>query len=334
MGLFNKKKGFGGAPSALSESEIQKKLYGEFNVGVPYVESGDRVAFKENTVASVQVREPLAEKNPATDLFSLPKEPLIEPDLPPRSVPLEPKPAETVSRHVPLRDFEKKTTPISTLADPYKRFKYNRPQVAGFAGAGKWARGVRSKVSELTRIFMDPKQVALRRVVYWGAAVLAVFFLFWGVNRLNAQREAAMSVRYTPKVVATEAQTEPPKVERGAFVPGASSQTSERPVVITPPVSKAKGTAATAVSKPAGYYVIQVVTYPNKQDADRVMNTFRNEGLRAFVKENVRPSGRVFYLVLLGGFKSEAEAQSQLTKFRAQEVARPFQDAFIKSSRA
>ena len=37
---------------------------------------------------------------------------------------------------------------------------------------------------------------------------------------------------------------------------------------------------------------------------------------------------------LLGGFRTEAEAQAQLLKFRAKEVARPFQDAFVRPSRS
>lgn len=335
MGLFHKRKGFGFSPSVLSESEIQKKLYGEFNVGAPYVEAGDRGALKDVATGSVQVREPLAEKTPANDLFSLPKEPLIEPDLPPRLVSSETKSGETVSRHVPIRNFERKTGPVSSESAPYNRFRYNRPEVNNWEVLGEWVKGFLGKVLELGRVLADPKQVALRRFVYWGAAVLAVFFLFWGVNRLNAQREAAMSVRYTAPVNVLVAQTESQTgaADAARIAPAADR---DRPVVITPVVPKSKSSNAPEVQRRAGqgYYVIQVVTYPSKQDADRVVTAFRNEGLRAFVKENSRPSGRVFYLVLLGGFKSEAEAQSQLSKFRAKEIARPFQDAFIKSSRA
>jgi cell division septation protein DedD len=106
------------------------------------------------------------------------------------------------------------------------------------------------------------------------------------------------------------------------------------PVPVRPPKTHAsEGSAATSIPV-SGSYVIQVVTYPTKKDADLVADTFKREGFRAFVKENTRPSGRLYFLVLLGGFRTEAEAQAQLLKFRAKEVARPFQDAFVRSSRS
>ena len=335
MGLFNKKKTLQGSSSALSENEIQKKLYGEFNVGTPYTAAvEERTPFKQN----VHVSEPLSvatpEKEPATDLFEMPEESLVERDLPPRSVPFEPKPVEQTPRYVPIREFEKKSVPPTTLpggADAYSRFRLNRPGNGNKAPVLDALKQSVVKIDALVRELSDPKQAGLRKILYWSLAVVVVLSLFWGVNKLNSQREKAMSVRY--KVPNQEASA---PVE--TLVPAAKTSLKERPVVITPaPVkslkSTAPGAAVNAKAAGAGYYVIQVVTYPSKQDADKVVNVFRRDGLRAFVKENTRPSGRVFYLVLLGGFKNEAEAQSQLLKFRAKEVARPFQDAFVKSSR-
>jgi septal ring-binding cell division protein DamX len=58
----------------------------------------------------------------------------------------------------------------------------------------------------------------------------------------------------------------------------------------------------------------------------------KKEGLKAYTKENTRPSGRVYYVVYIGGFRTEAMAQAELLKFRAKEIARPFQDAFVRST--
>jgi cell division septation protein DedD len=152
------------------------------------------------------------------------------------------------------------------------------------------------------------------------------------VNALNSQREEALRVRYKIPGESVPAKTATPVV---AVVPAKS--VTERRVVITPasarpPKARVEGGAAAA--SVSGSYVIQVVTYPTKQDAEQIVGTFRRAGFRAFVKENTRPSGRLFYLVLLGGFRTEAEAQAQLLKFRAKEVARPFQDAFVKLNRS
>jgi cell division septation protein DedD len=118
----------------------------------------------------------------------------------------------------------------------------------------------------------------------------------------------------------------------------------ERPVVISPAPVRAKAPSVTDASRTAatpaaiapakGSYVIQVVTYPARQDADKIVASFKKAGIHAYVKENSRPSGRLFYLVLIRGGRTEEEAKAQLLKFRANEAARPFRDAFVKSSRS
>jgi cell division septation protein DedD len=198
-------------------------------------------------------------------------------------------------------------------------------------------KGFGEKLGEWFHIFSDPKRSHLRRPFYWGLGILVVVLLFLGVNALNSQREEAMRERY--KLRSESATVEVPAMvaEKVALV---STPAVEREVVITPaPVRPKKlpsteGGEASSATQAGGAFVIQVVTYPTKQDADQVVGTLAREGFRAFVKEDIRPTGRVFYLVLIGGFRSEAEAQAQLLKFRAKEIARPFQDAFIKTSRA
>ena len=336
MGFFSKKKNADAPSSVLSESEIQKKLYGEFSDGVSHVVIGDREHFKEPASAPLLPKESSLGKDAAFDLFSVQREALSEPELSPRQVSPEQKPADHASRYVPLHDFEKKpVSPASESSgsDSYARFRYNRPQENKLALFLDLLKGFSEKTGELFKVFLDPEQVAIRRAFYWGAAVLVVFLLFWGVNALNSQREEAMRARY--KIPGESVPVKTPATV-AAVVP--AKPVTERPVVITPaPVRpkkvRAEGSAATAAPL-SGSYVIQVVTYPTQQDANQIVDTFRRAGLRAFVKENTRPSGRLFYLVLLGGFRTEAEAQAQLLKFRAKEVARPFQDAFVKSSRS
>ena len=335
MGLFSKKKNTAESDSALTESEIQKKLYGEFNAGHPNVALGDRDHSKGQGSSSVFSRELPSEKEPAQDLFSASEEGLLDPVPPPRQNYSEQKLSDQASRYVPLHDFEKKpASPVSTTsgAEPYARFPYNRPpenkmDVFAEIGKGAWA-----MLRALSETLSDPKQIALRRFIYWGVAVLVVFLLFWGVNTLNSQREEAMRARY--KMSGKPVVAEVPAVVVAAPV-------AEREVIITPApvraekatVSKAAGTAAAAVSS-GGHYVIQVVTYPSRQDAEQIATALKRTGLRAFVQENSRPSGRIFYLVLIGGFRTAADAQAQLLKFRALEAARPFQDAFVRTNRS
>jgi septal ring-binding cell division protein DamX len=335
MGFFGRKKNAESSSSVLSESEIQKKLYGEFSEGTTHVVTGEREHFKAPASTLPSSKESSLEKDAADDLFSVQKDVLSESNFAPRHVSPEHKPADPRPRFASPRDLEKKaassaTTPSSP--DSYTRFPYNRsPEKQRISFPDLW-NGFFEKTGSLLNFFLAPEQVAIRRVFYWGTAVLVVSLLFWGVNALNSQREEAMRVRYKiPGEVPAKTRTVAPVVVAKPAV--------ERPVVITPaPVRPAKarlseGSRVSSIPV-SGPYVIQVVTYPTKQDADQVADTFKREGFRAFVKENTRPSGRLFYLVLLGGFRTEAEAQAQLLKFRAKEVARPFQDAFVRSSRS
>ena len=337
MGFFNRKKSTDASSSVLSESEIQKKLYGEFSEGTSPGVIGDREHFKTPLPASLSPKESSSEKDAAGDLFSLQRDVLSESNLSSRPVSPEQRPDDHASRHVPLRDFDKKpvsSVPASSSADSYTRFRYNRSSEKKRISFPDLLNGFFEKTGELIKFFLDPEQVAIRRVFYWGSAVLVVFLLFWGVNALNSQREEAMRVRYKIPGAPAPAKTSAPVA---AVVPGKPA--SERAVVITPSPVKPKKVrvpqSGTTTAVPAGgSYVIQVVTYPTQQDAAQIADTFKREGFRAFVKENTRPSGRLFYLVLLGGFRTEAEAQAQLSKFRAKEVARPFQDAFVRLSRS
>lgn len=334
MGLFGRKKNTEASSSVLSESEIQKKLYGEFSDRISSGTIGDRGPFKDP--ASLSSKEFPAEKEAVFDLFSVQREALSGSDLSSSHISPEQKPADQASRYVPLHDFEKKSVssvPASSSPDPYARFR-NRPR--GNKRGSFWDKlnEFPGEMSEFLKPFFDPRRVALRRALYWGIAVLVIGLLFGGVNALNSQREEAIRVRY---------KIPGPSVSESTFVPVAkvisAKPAAERPVVITPApvrpknVRVSEGSTVSAVPV-NGSYVIQVVTYPTRQDAELVVETFKQAGLRAFVKENIRPTGKVFYLVLLGGYRTETEAQAQLLKFRAKEVARPFQDAFVKVSRS
>jgi cell division septation protein DedD len=338
VGLFGKKKNADGPSSVLSENEIQKKLYGEFSDQNSHGVMGVREHLKEPASEPFFSKESSLTKDATFDLFSAQKDVLSEPSPSLRQVSPEQKQADHASRHVPFQDFEKpqvSSVSAPSNADPYARFRHTRSQGNKGVAFMDHAKGLSEKMKELVGFFLDPKQVAIRRVFYWGSAVLAVFLLFWGVNALNSQREEAMRDRY--KIPGESVSVKTPEAVP-PVVPAPSAV--ERPVVITPApvrpknVRVSEGNTAVSASMSGSSYVVQIVTYPTKQDANQIVNALRRAGFRAFVKEDTRPSGRLFYLVLLGGFRTEADAQAQLLKFRTTEVARPFQDAFVRSSRS
>lgn len=320
MGLFHKKKNTATSASVLSESEIQKKLYGDLVAQAPHVVIGERDHFREPVSAQPLSRKAPPEKEPVEDLFFTSPTPEAGSDRAPTS---EPKPVEPAPRYVPLHDFESRTaaqTAAASGADASARFPYNRPSQKNLAS-----------VAALFKNILNPKHMVFRKVFLWGGVVLVVFLLFWGVNALNSQREVAMHTRYVPRV--------DPVVPAKLAAPVAESLSVSTPVPVKKKVAFAPRTSGTAdvTVTPAvvkSSYYIQVVTYPTRADAEQIVESFKKSGIRSSVKENSRPSGRLFYVVVLGGFRTEAEAQAQLLKFRSTEVARPFQDAFVKSSKS
>lgn len=328
MGFLNRKKNTDTASSVLSESEIQKKLYGEFSDPVSHAAIGGREHAGDFAPAPLSSPGAAVEKDTDFGLFKAQNEAVSKPGSFPRQVPSEQKPDDHLLRYVPPQDFEKKSVVSSSLSsgvDPYARFRYNRPQVSKWASFLDLLNRFSEKIGEWIRFLADPKQVAVRRVFYWGAAAGVVFLLFWGVNALNSQREEALRIRY--KMPGEPVPVKAPDVA-AAVVP--AKPAVERPVVITPAPARASKHAVPATES----YVIQVVTYPSAADADSIVKALKNSGFRAFVKESIRPNGGLFYMVLIGGFPTAADAQSQLSKFRKQEVARPFQDAFIRKNRS
>jgi cell division septation protein DedD len=338
MGLFGKKKNTETRSSVLTESEIRKKLYGEFSDSDSHVVIGDRDHLREPVTTSLPpLKEPFLEKGEKeTDLFSAQEDILTGSDMPSRQTIPAPAPKITEPMRPVPPQAEKKpfvSAPASSPDDLYARFPYNRPPTSRWAVVQDFLMNLSEKAGDLVRFIRDPRQVVLRRFFYWGTAVLVIFLLFWGVNALNSQREEALRARYN--ISGGEPAAKAPE----AVVVAPVKPVAERPVVVTPsPATAVKTTVESATVKPLASvpnaYVIQVVTYPSMQDAESIVKTLKGAGFNAFVKESVRPTGTVFYMVLIGGFRTASEAQAQLAKFRTQEVARPFQDAFVRTNRS
>ncbi|MFH0984551.1 MAG: SPOR domain-containing protein [Candidatus Omnitrophota bacterium] len=330
MGFLGRKKNADGSSSTLSETEIRKKLYGEFLERSSNVVAGDRDPFRIPVPSSKEVP---SEKEAALDLFAAQNDVLSGVSAAPRRLPVT-KSTDSSFRPISFQNPEKKenaSVPALPALESSARFRADHSHENRGASFLELAKGILERVGELLGSFMAPEQVVLRRFFYWGAALLVVFFLFWGVNALNSQREDAMRVRYkipggtaSEKTPVAVASVKPPVAQSAAVAP-VSTQTS---------TSRATSGRIVSATPANSTYVVQVVTYAAKQDAEQVLKTFRRAGLRAFVKEDTRPSGRLFYQVLLGGFKTEAEAKAYLVKFQSKDASRPFQNAYVRLSRS
>jgi cell division septation protein DedD len=182
------------------------------------------------------------------------------------------------------------------------------------------------------RIFnrVDFRSPEVRRAAYIAAGVIFLGGLFASIHLLNVNREVAMK--------------QPRKVVRPAPTPAAKPVASSVPAQNAAPAARAETAAVTPAREtliaPAGPaaetavqkgHVIQIATFAAQADADKLVLKVQQEGMKAFVKPLVRTGGKTYYCVFIGAFASNAEAEQQLAKFKKKELARPFQDAFIRT---
>ncbi len=332
MGIFSRKKDEKNSrTSSLTESEIKQKLYGEFNV-----ESSRTAGRRESTFLgkSSGMTAKSSAAQPAVDLFDRPVE---QTDFP------------VTSREIKIPVSGDKQQPF--VRPPEKNQTTGR--LNGKSSYDQYREYIRrdsnpSFFSSMARFFTDmmggtgnTNRFLTRQVVYWAAGVLVVFFLFWGVNALNVQREQAMNTKYSVPVEKIQKLPEPaPKVRvtGGVLTVPAADPIPEKNLTLSPApvplkptnVEPAGSVSSVPVSSSRGF-AVQVVTYPSEEYASKVVTSLREAGFKTFVRENVRPTGSVFYIVYIGSFPTAAVARQELARFRTHEISRPFSDAFVKT---
>ena len=174
----------------------------------------------------------------------------------------------------------------------------------------------------------------------WTLGILAVFVLFLAVHGLNSYRTTAMKTAKPKGMAASEKFRRKrvlfPKATK-ALQPASENQPVRHETVIpsvvpVPPVMnmvKEPPSSPLSAAETAQPYVIQVCTYANQTDANKLVDRMKELHLPAFVQPLVRSNGKAYYLVFLGRFETFQEAQIKLKQFRSQPIAQSFQDSFV-----
>lgn len=344
----------------LTEKEIQEKLYGRFRLSGHEDLNAPPVSLKNQ--ASVATIEKPQEK--ASDLFSAlvltPKSnfshkksdlefedqekeikeikktsPELMPDSNASAVKFQSKP----------RIFSK---PASRPLPAAPQGNFFLPVMNFLKSAGSWIGGglaagmvwvLRLAAAILQTIFDFLKKGQNR---YWVGAILFLSILLGGIHHLNVNREKAMKTsRPRPVQSAVQARSAGRIVPAPDTASAAANQTNAPALSL--PESPAGGpesentsettTASVSEAGTEGSFVIQVVTYANQTDAAGLLKRLRQEGFTGLVKQSTRSTGKVYYTVFVGRFKAYREAQETLAQFQKEEIAKPFQDAFIRTLR-
>lgn len=310
MGLFEKKKKSVDGFHTLSEREIQNKLYGVFRP--PHPASSDIIIphTEKSSSASVMVQEPPAmESSRAT---------------------AEKKWAVTSQRMTPSAKNQSKSAQKApgiswekALETPLRWLFFGLPRILfGISKAlVQWFLG------------LDFQNPGVRRGAIIIASSLLFISLFFGIHLLNVSREQAM--KKTPRSSAnppapSTSLSAPESSQKSAPVEIAKKETSASASPLAPVENVSSPAAPVSVStdKP---YVVQVATYAGKKDAEVLVERFRKEQIPCFVKPLSRAGAKTYYCVFFGGFSDYREAEKTLTEFRKKPIAKPFQDAFVRT---
>ncbi len=342
--LFSSKDKKTNSSKMLTEAEIKRKLYGEYET----VSGGSHSAAHEVKMTGPAF-ESQAVKKPAVDINTRSHAAVsalgagVKPQLAPR-------PSFSNSRS---NDKAKVVSPQGGWKQVL--LKSGRTALGVIAGV-LWKIGsYLVKALDFVLRILDPRKPQARRLLYSITACILVAALFIGVFRLNSQRKKAMLGELPAVSVAAPAVSSVSSAasaqENVSPLSGSSNDSAvvadssqreesqemilkalENSSVSVPSTSSPVSESVTAPAAVGGKYVIQVATYAVLEDANRIIQNLKQSGFESFYKKQVRNStGHSFFTVCLGRFESYSSAQESLATFRKASVARPFQDAFIRT---
>lgn len=304
MALFFGKKKEKDPLQTLSESEIQKKLYGQFRANHQRETSGEGV------------------------VSSAPRQKTAVADRPSSGV------AEWVRREQEVIASMDRGAVRPAQKSPLFTFRKMGEDCVNFLRY--FLGGILAFL-----LMFNFRKASWQRLAYGLGALAFLGILFFGIHVLNVQRELGMkgqlkkappmAAASSPSIPAAAREPEAGKIATEPMPPGPKA------VVETAPPSQPESEAAVKasaskemVAPKAGSYVIQVATYATASDADRLTARLKRLGLNAFTNRLSRAGGRVYYCVFLGRYPNYREADRALDEFKRSTAAKPFQDAFVR----
>lgn len=323
----------------LTEAEIKRKLYGEYET----VSGGVHASAHEVKMSGSAFESHAVKKNPVDARTSIASAAI--------GAGAGVRPTVTARPSISSVPFSDRPKASQTKSNWQQTLQSSGRVVLGFLAGILWKMGsYLVKVLEFILRILDPRKPQARRILYSITACVMVAALFIGVFRLNDQRKKAMlgelptvSKVVVPPVSAPSASIDsvlqPVVSESTEAADLAQREESQEMILkalensagVSQSLSPISASSASAVAT-IGKYVVQVATYSVLEDANRIVQSLKQAGFESFYKKQVRSStGQSFFTVCLGRFESYANAQETLAKFRKAAVARPFQDAFIRT---
>ena len=320
FGVKNKKSDNNVRP--LTETEIQKRLYGHLRSPSTTVDDLGSPAPRQTTVSSSTVKRPA---ETSKDPFHSKTDSSLD------TFKKQSESTRTVQ--------EKKVKPQRSARRPNLFFAALRAVLNVSKSVLFFILTIffRALAAILKFIFsIDFRKPRVRRAATFLGAAAFIGALFVSTNLLNVKREAAMKFPIHRRFVNKPAKkliAQPAQNPSGEAAPNPSTSN------VVPPspqdvVSPSVPTAANSKLASPSSYSIQIATFATREDAGRLVEKLKEQNAEAFIKSLERPGGRTYYCVFVGRYKTSREAEESLAQFKKKTLAKPFQDAFIRVLKA
>ncbi len=325
----------------LTEKEIQEKLYGQFRLqtkdpsilsSVPSKNSAQMTAIEDREDSPVDLFFPPGLPSKLGVPKKSSKEELEEPAKEIKKTFLEP-PFDTALPSK-QRTFVKPPGPLASSprrpnrAQVFLKFLQNATAVSVKEAGSFLIWFIKLAVAGFQSFIAFLSKGQNR---YWFGGFIFITVLLGSIHYLNVQREIAMkTTRPRQAIPSLQART----VSAEPFHSTQTSISSTSPLSTVETGESRSGVVSSAPSlggESEGMFVIQIVTYANPADATNLAVRLKHEGFPALVKQFTRSTGKVYHTVFVGRFKSYRDAQEILVRFQKKEMAKPFQDAFIRT---
>ncbi len=349
MALFDfaKKKTDGFKP--LSENEIQSRLYGTFRP--PHLDEKKLKETSKDSVSKNKVEAPAVIKSTSTDLFTSTTKSA------PITAPIEssePKKSEGREEVQRWLSREKDTVEKTVAAKPNinQTFKPRSTTTPGATSGSAWFQTASKSAFAVLGLMISVCLSIVRGIqnlrlpwkkwLPWIGGLVLIVGLVFSIQGLNAQRETAMSRarKVLPaKVQVTEAGETAVVQATGKSDRKKSGENNQDPIsgvsnadseTGNQSLSNASVQGKSEISDETRAYVIQVATYVNSADAEKMLGVIKNANFTGFIQSLKRQSGRVYHCIFLGRYKTSDEADQALARFKRQSFSATFPDAFVR----
>jgi len=180
--------------------------------------------------------------------------------------------------------------------------------------------------------FIDKVKSIPPSTIIIGISIIVFLIIVFNMWSRASSREGTDSLLPSAAIQETTMTEETPSILQTINTAQIDESTSNTLVNVPLPEAQERISESSVASAEAAtmFYAIQICVYESVDRAQALITYFTSKGVDSFYKKTVTQSGRQFFTVYIGKFKTMNDATSGLSKFKGSEDFQDFPDSFIK----